>query len=106
MPNPTYNGTNQPAPDNTSWFSSLGSLFRFGGATPAYAGAGQPTGGSSGFFGSGTPAYASAPVQLGAPAPVPTPPGSIDALAPIAVVPIESGALAPGQIAIVIPRTE
>jgi hypothetical protein len=92
MPTPSYQGTNQPPPDTGSWLSALGSIFGFGSKTPAYAGEGQPSPTSSGFFGSATPAYASAPAQ----------PTSNAAPA----YPIAPGALAPGQITIVIPRID
>ena len=94
MPTPTYQGPGQPAADNGSWFGALGSLL--GGTTPAYAGEGQPTGGSSGFLSGTTPAYAPAPTQ-------PTVTRAPDA---VTVCPIDSGAFAAGQIAIVIPRNE
>ncbi len=109
MTTPAYQGAGQPIADNGgSWFGRLGSFFG-GGATPTYAGVGQPTG-IVGALGGGAPAYA--------PAPPVTPPkdstkdtmGSIAAQAPVCCpidpmgCPIDPAALAAGQIAIVIPR--
>ena len=54
---PAYKGNGQPQTDS-GFLSGFGSWFG-GGGTPAYAGEGQTSSGSSGFFGSGTPAYKS-----------------------------------------------
>ena len=105
MTTPAYQGTGQPIADGgTGILGRLGSFFGSGGS-PTYAGDGQPSsGGGGGYLGGGTPAY------------VPAPPSiqpkrdttinvddAIDAQAATGC-PIDSDALAAGQIAIVIPR--
>ena len=83
MTTPTYQGSGQPRADNGLW-SGLGSWL--GGSTPAYAGDGQPSPGTSGFLGSSTPAYKSAPSSI-----------------PFASA-LASGGFPPGPFAIVVPR--
>ena len=93
MGTPTYQGAGQPSPDSgVGWLGQLGS-FLGGGATPAYAGDGQPSSSGAGFFGSSTPAYGSALSSQ--------PPST---QADLAACPIDTDALAAGQIAIVVPR--
>jgi hypothetical protein len=76
-------------------------------ATPAYAGAGQPSSTARGLLGISTPAYAAAPVRA------PLVDAEIEADAEecvegrqVVMCPIDSEALAAGQIAIVVPRQE
>ena len=93
MATPTYFGTGQPTADSgSSWLGRLGSFFGTGGM-PQYLGNGQPSSGG-GSLGN-TPAY------LPAPEPAPVTSTATDACESC---PIDPGAIAAGQIAIVIPR--
>ncbi len=87
MATPKYRGNGQPTADNrTSWLGRLGLIF--GTPTPPYAGnAEQPCGSSS----KGTPQYRLAPATA-----------DFDEEADTCV--FDGGSLAPGKIAIVIPR--
>jgi hypothetical protein len=58
MATPTYKGNAQPVTNGL--FGGLGSWFSV--ATPAYAGGGQSSNGSSSWFGGSTPAYKTASV--------------------------------------------
>ena len=89
MATPKYRGNGQPtttADNRTSWLGRLGLIF--GTPTPAYAGTAEPTCGSSS---KGTPQYRPAPATA-----------DFDDEADTCVFDAES--LAPGKIAIVIPR--
>jgi hypothetical protein len=92
MTTPSYQGEGQSRADEASgWLGRFGSFF--GGATPAYAGVGQPSTSTSQL--GRTPAYAPAPSVK---------PTVISEMTAEGECPIDPAALAAGQIAIVIPR--
>src|SRR5690242_20277469 len=65
---PSYKGQCQPV-SSSGWLGGLGSWFG-GVSTPAYAGQGQPSPGTSGYLAGSAPAYKPAPIK---PSPAPTP---------------------------------
>ena len=92
MPTPSYLGARQPAADGSgSLLDRIGSLFG-GVGTPSYSGVGQPTT-NGGYLAASAPAAGPAPMDDSSSG------GTCDDC------PIDSDALAAGQIAIVIPRS-
>ena len=91
MPTPSYLGAGQPPAEiSGSLFGRIGSLFG-GVGTPSYSGVGQPTT-NGGYLAASAPAAAPAPADDSSSG------GTCDDC------PVDSDALAAGQIAIVIPR--
>jgi len=110
MSNPTYKGAGQLVNGNGGGLlRRLGSVFG-GAGTPAYRGDGQPSPGAGGFFGAVTPRYKDSSKALA------TGEGLTDAVSQSepTIIPIDRDELAagkiavidlaPGKIAIVVPR--
>lgn len=97
MATPAYQGSGQPPLDTSGGvLDRLGSIF--GTSTPTYSGDGQPSS-SVGVLGRVTPAYMPAPtVQENVQ-------DDLESAEAQSSCPIDSGALASGHIAIVIPRS-
>lgn len=106
MPTPIYNGAGQSIADNgVGLLGALGSIFG-GGAAPAYAGDGQPSGSvSGGLLGGGTPAYAAAPTTQQA-AMDGGDSSLMETQAVTECLPLNADALAQGLVAIVVPRSQ
>lgn len=94
MAAPRYNGGPQSVPGHGDWLGRVGTFFGVG-ATPAYAGNGQPSARAR-TLGSSAPVYQTKP-RCASTVDAPVDPASV-------VCPIDPAALAEGQIAIVIPR--
>ena len=99
MTTPIYKGQAPAARDG--WLGGLGSWFG-GASTPAYAGGGQPSPGTSGYLAGSAPAYKPAPVK---PSPAPTP-AAPTATAASSAMPASEDPCAVGisPFALVIPR--
>ena len=82
------------------WGLAFGRGSMFGGNTPTYLGAGQPTSEDSGsFFGDGTPVYRTAPSTATTSTAMTTPSSTANATT------AQPPAPQPGQVAIVVPRS-
>ena len=100
MATPSYKGQCQPVV-SSGWLGGLGAWFG-GVSTPAYAGQGQPSPGTSGYLAGTAPAYKPAPSK---PSPASMPAAPAGGPSGAAVVPPEDpSAMGYGPIAIVIPR--
>ena len=110
MSNPTYKGASQPISGNGGgWLGRLGSIFG-GVGTPAYRGDGQPSPGAGGFLSAVTPRYKDSSKAVA------TDEGLTDVVSQPepTIIPIDRDELAagklavievaPGKIAIVVPR--
>ena len=102
MATPSYKGQCQPVA-SSGWLGGLGAWFG-GVSTPAYAGQGQPSPGTSGYLAGSATAYKPAPVKS-SPASTPAAPAATAASsAPASAAPDDPSAMGYGPIAIVIPR--
>jgi hypothetical protein len=96
----TWGGQNRPRWGSRRWGIALGSGSMFGGNTPHYLGAGQPTPDDGGeLFGDGTPAYLTPRSMTAATTPSTTPSG------PTAPQPTTAMALQPETVAAPQPAT-